>query len=146
MTSFSPKIGTKLTIAFAAVVGTVLVTSALNWHHVGEADRASADALKRARILRNVDALVSIMIDKETGLRGFLYSGDVAYLEPFEAAQGRLHATEQVLRNEWTDTPEQMRRLDAFMVEADRWTNDVAKREIALMKDPATQGPPARWS
>ncbi|MFK4259324.1 CHASE3 domain-containing protein [Agrobacterium tumefaciens] len=81
MNILSWKIGTKLTAASGVLV--MLLTAVANWIPVGKADDATADAIKRARILRKADNLVAAMVDQETGVRGYLLAGDPAFLEPY---------------------------------------------------------------
>ncbi|WP_377287963.1 methyl-accepting chemotaxis protein [Rhizobium sp. SG2393] len=133
------KIGTKLTIAFTLLVGTMLATAAANWNQVGTADEAADAALAGAATLRKVDGLLSAKIDQETGLRGYLISADPAFLGPYEQGRKALENTMNTLRQEWAGRPEHLARLDAFQVASEEWTRTIAEREIALMKDPATQ-------
>ncbi len=54
----------------------------------GQHDDAQ-NALRAERILGQSDAAERELVDVETGLRGYLLTGDAEYLEPYEA--GRLH-------------------------------------------------------
>lgn len=139
MKILSWKIGTKLTVAFGVLVSTMLLTAMVNWIQVGKADDATSDAIKRARILRKVDNLVSAMVDQETGVRGYLIAGDPAFLEPYKQGQTKLSETADALEAEWSDSPDQLQRLEAFLASASKWKSDIADREIALMANPATQ-------
>ena len=72
------------------------------WMGLRVAD-ANAEVARSRQILANLEATLSTMKDAETGQRGFLLTGDEAYLEPYRTAvrdiPGRL---EQL--SHWADT------------------------------------------
>ncbi|KQR71607.1 CHASE3 domain-containing protein [Rhizobium sp. Leaf341] len=118
---------------------TMLSTAAFNWLQVGIGDDATNDALKRSRIMRGIDALMASMIDQETGIRGYLVSGNEDFLAPYRSGQTRLEEQQRALRAEWTNSADQVARLDAFVGLASKWRNDVAEAEIKLMQQKTTQ-------
>ncbi|MCA9603319.1 MAG: CHASE3 domain-containing protein, partial [Myxococcales bacterium] len=86
-----------------------------------------ADALKnglegreyrRTQVLRSLQALQTIesiggsLADAETGQRGFLLTGDAAYLEPLEAARGEIKRDLAVFRRLAAADPDQRVRAD----------------------------------
>jgi CHASE3 domain sensor protein len=52
--------------------------------------RARDSALGQERSLRTLSQMLEGMTDAETGQRGYLLTGDAAYLTPYDAAQGHL--------------------------------------------------------
>lgn len=70
-----------------------------------EADRAQ-------NVRYEAERLLSLLKDAETGQRGFIITGDDAYLEPYEAAKTQTHEVLAALHALITDDPEQRRRLD----------------------------------
>ncbi|MFK4259906.1 methyl-accepting chemotaxis protein [Agrobacterium tumefaciens] len=134
------KIRTKLMVAFALLLIMVLASATFNWIQLGIADDATSDALKRARVLRGADRLMSAMIDRETGVRGYLVSGNEGFLAPYRSGEANLAKTEAALRAEWVTSPDQIERLDAFLATAAKWQREVAEVEIKLMQQPATRG------
>jgi methyl-accepting chemotaxis protein len=133
------KLSTKLLGSFLVLFLTMLSTAAFNWVQVGKADAATADALKRSRILQGVDTLMSSMIDQETGVRGFLVSGDENFLAPYRSGQTRLEAAQAALRSEWVASADQLTRLDAFVALAAAWREKVGEVEIKLMQQQKSQ-------
>lgn len=92
------------------------------------------------------------MVNQETGLRGYLVSGDTAFLEPYRAGYEEYRQSIGTARRLTSDNPQQQVRLDRAAEPASTWRNDIAELEIALMADPATRqegrvaGSPAlRW-
>lgn len=58
--------------------------------------------------------LLSLMKDAETGQRGYLISGDEAYLAPYKTAVATIHGVLDDLRKLTVDNPDQIRRLAAL--------------------------------
>ena len=104
----------------------------------GAPPRISAHRRLTARPFAPVTALV----DQETGVRGYLLSGDDRFLGPYRVG---LKAYEAALANSKTaanltlDNPAQQKRLDRLDVLVSRWNEAVAQREISLMSQVSTQ-------
>src|SRR4051794_9132311 len=104
--------------AFALVI--VLITGTfgvlvLNIHAL-HAD--AQDALRAERILSRSNAAERDLVDVETGLRGYLLTGEPRFLEPYE--RGRLHyAVEFAGLKLLVRYPAQERRLAALRRDAD---------------------------
>ncbi len=79
------------------------------------------------------------MINRETGLRGFLISGDDASLAPYRSGGTGFTARVELLRRLTADNPAQQARIAGLQREAEDWARNVAERAIALMRDPATR-------
>src|ERR1051325_11881131 len=52
------------------------------------------------------------LVDAESGLRGYVITGDTAYLEPLRTARGDARGLLATLRTETRDNPAQRRSLD----------------------------------
>jgi PAS domain S-box-containing protein len=64
------------------------------------------------QILIKLGALYSELRGAESGTRGYLMSGDVAYLEPYHTAQAELPRLVESLRELISDNPREQRRLN----------------------------------
>src|SRR6267142_626797 len=62
-------------------------------------------------VLRNLDETVARLVDAETGQRGYLLTGDDAYLEPYRAAIKSIDQTIGNLKNLTSDNPNQQKRI-----------------------------------
>ncbi|RON09777.1 two-component system sensor histidine kinase/response regulator [Pseudomonas brassicacearum] len=85
------------------------------------------------RVINNANEAVRLTVDLETGMRGFLLSGDEHFLDPYETAKPRILAALKTLQELTADNPPQvdrLRRLEALQVE---W-NDYAQRMIDLQR------------
>ncbi|MEQ4598206.1 MAG: CHASE3 domain-containing protein, partial [Methylobacteriaceae bacterium] len=129
----------KLVVVFALVILAVCGSTFVSWRSLGTIEETNRWRDHTYQVLLDLDRLTASMVDRETGLRGYLVSADPAFLEPFHA--GTQHYAEALgrLRRLVSDNAEQLRRLDALDTAAGQWSRDVAEREIALMRDEATR-------
>ena len=77
-------------------------------------------------------------LDRETGVRGFLLTGDSSTLQPDIAARAPLAATLDSLVRLTADSPAQQRRAAAFAVAIARWDSTFA---MPAIEQRAKQGP-----
>jgi PAS domain S-box-containing protein len=71
-------------------------------------------------------ALMSAVTDAETGQRGFLITGDAAYLEPYERGTARAHNTLEQIASLTADDPTRIRRLPALRAAVDEELKELA--------------------
>nr|WP_314533154.1 response regulator [uncultured Pseudomonas sp.] len=72
------------------------------------------------RVINNANEAVKLTVDLETGMRGFLLSGDDKFLEPYETARPRIKVALNTLLELTGDNPVQtdrLRRLEALQAE-----------------------------
>lgn len=75
------------------------------------------------RVINNANEAVKLTVDLETGMRGYLLSGDEHFLDPYETARPRIAVALTTLMELTADNPAQtdrLRRLQALQVE---WAN-----------------------
>jgi methyl-accepting chemotaxis protein len=63
-------------------------------------------------VLEGLDHVLSLLKDTETGQRGYVMTGEDAYLEPYLAARPAIARAMEDLRHLTADAPQQQRRLD----------------------------------
>lgn len=63
------------------------------------------------RVIERLGMTLSLMKDAETGQRGFIITGDPAFLEPYEAGLGALPGTMADIRRLTSDNPRQQARI-----------------------------------
>src|SRR5262245_9535206 len=63
------------------------------------------------RVLAGLEATLSTLKDAETGERGYIISGDEAYLEPYQAALGQINRHVQTVQQLTADNPRQQARI-----------------------------------
>ena len=129
----------KLVAVFALVLFAVCDSTFISWRSLGTIEEATRWRDHTYQVLLELDRLTGSMVDRETGLRGYLVSADPAFLEPFNAGAKAYAETLGRLRTLVADNAEQQHRLDALDAAAGQWSRDVAEREIALMRDEGTR-------
>src|SRR3954447_18917599 len=85
-----------------------------------------------------IDRLLSEMVDAETGVRGYLATGDASFLEPYDAADASYAEAHAVLESLVQENPRQLARLaaaDAHAQEALRYFTTLSA-ETAPGADP----------
>jgi PAS domain S-box-containing protein len=84
------------------------------WGLVRRSDASAALVQHTYQAIGAADALLSIMKDAETGQRGYLLTGEPAYLEPYEDGVARVRAQLHGLASLVADDPAQAARLPAI--------------------------------
>ncbi|MCL6702287.1 response regulator [Pseudomonas sp. T1.Ur] len=100
--------------ALSAVFFIALITyllSVIQW--VGHTDR----------VLNNVNEAMKLSVDLETGMRGYLLSGDEHFLDPYEVAKPRIAVALDTLLELTADNPVQTDRLHKVQALQVEWGN-----------------------
>ncbi len=104
-------VGQQITSGYAAVLVLMVLLSVVGLranHRFMESTQRVAHSYQ---VLRGLDALPYIMRSAEMGVRGFVLSGQDAYLEPFQQADANVYKKLDELNALLADAPEQQRRL-----------------------------------
>ena len=105
-------IGRKLTVVFVGVslvFGTVCIVA---YRSVEQLAVNSARVEHTYQVLGELDALRSSLKDAETGQRGYLITGEAAYLSPYQQALSDLSSEQDHVRDLTADNQHQQQRLD----------------------------------
>jgi PAS domain S-box-containing protein len=82
-----------------------------------------------------LDALLSAVTDAETGQRGFLITGDAAYLSPYERGTATIQDALGHIASVTADNPSQRRRLPALRTAVDEKLSELASSVAARRTD-----------
>ncbi len=82
-------------------------------------------------VLSKANEALKLIIDQETGLRGYLIGGQDVFLDPYRSAEWRLPQTFAGLQTLVSDSPAQTQRLNNIKDAYAQWTA-AAKQEIEL--------------
>ena len=85
-----------------------------------------------------VETLAIQLVDQQTGVRGFLISGDPAFLAPYEKGVQGLAETSEKLRAIDDGDTDFRRSAEGLVALAGRYSTEVADRQIRLMRHPDT--------
>src|SRR5438552_12753275 len=73
------------------------------------------------QVIDRMSALERLLVDEETGIRGYLLTRSPEFLEPFRQAEGQRAGGFAALRRLVSDNPAQLRRLDEIRSLHDQW-------------------------
>jgi signal transduction histidine kinase/CHASE3 domain sensor protein len=101
----------KIAVGFAAallILGAISVAAILSLHQ----QQASAQRVHHTHeVIDRLERLLSAMTDAETGMRGYVLTGEEPFLEPFQTALARQNELRADLRALIADNPEQTARM-----------------------------------
>lgn len=81
-------------------------------NHLRSSHKMTALIHESSAIQRNISAVLQDLIDMETSQRGYLLTGDPAYLQPYTEAQGRIAADFAALRTGLANRVQQEQSLE----------------------------------
>ena len=85
-------------------------------------------------VISDADKMLASMVDQETGMRGFLVTGNDDYLEPYENGKKEFYILVDELKNTVNDNPVQVERLEKIEEEARNWDGEAASRFITIRR------------
>jgi signal transduction histidine kinase len=132
-------ISRKLMVAFAAVIAIIFASSAIVYDRLLAIESARKWRVHTTNVLETLEASLDAMVDQETGVRGYLITGDERFLEPYHRGGTAYTAAIQKLRGFTSDNPRQQARVDELNELAKNWRSGFAERAIALMAKPETR-------
>ncbi|MEM6868815.1 MAG: CHASE3 domain-containing protein [Cyanobacteria bacterium P01_C01_bin.121] len=106
---YSFTIGQTLGFGFGVIFILVLVTNFLLQKSHNKAYAASEDVILSHKIQFELENLAKLLVEAETGQRGFLYTSDETFLEPYTNAQQTLNEQIRQLRAQIKDESQQQR-------------------------------------
>ncbi|WP_448033454.1 methyl-accepting chemotaxis protein [Bradyrhizobium liaoningense] len=133
------RISIKVSAVFVAICLVVAGSTGAIYNSLSVMNSTAKMTVHTYEVLEQLSGLVSAMVNQETGVRGYLVSGDTGFLAPYEAGQKQFQAAAAKVGSLTSDNATQQKRLDQVKAFASDWATNIAQREIALMKDPATQ-------
>jgi len=127
----------RLILGFTAVLLPLVLGSGFDFWELGKLRDAQELTARSFKILDASAAFSQAMVDQETGLRGFLISGNASFLEPMRAAQKVRADSAQTLTALLASNPEQAGRFNSALKAAEEWEAYAAK-EIASVNGGTT--------
>ncbi len=139
MKRFRLDVSAKIAVAFGlllSIFAAVSATTYLSLRNIEDAVRWNTHTL---HVLDVADEVLAAVLDQETGARGFLVSGDEAFLAPFESGRARVASALARLKSLTADNPAQQARIERIEAAEAEWRRTIVEREIELMRSPATR-------
>ena len=117
--SFPLGLGALSAVLFLALI--VYLLSILNWVEHSE------------RVIGNANQVARLNSDMESSMRGYLVTGDEAFLQPYEVALSRFDSEVVALSRLVSDNPVQVARLKQVIGLQEQW-NNYAKEAISMRR------------
>ncbi|WP_042701690.1 methyl-accepting chemotaxis protein [Azospirillum sp. B506] len=133
------RIGGKLLASFSVLIVIIGAISYSNYFTLSSIQSSIGWTLHTYRVIQATDTAMAAMVDQETGLRGYLVSGDQAFLEPYRSGGQAFDRALAEVKSLTADNPQQQARLEELRQHAATWRQTVAEKEIALMSKPDTR-------
>jgi methyl-accepting chemotaxis protein len=133
------KIMTKMIACFSVLILAALISSGAIYLQRNTLAQTSQWSDHTYRVLNEVDAVMSAMVDRETGFRGFLITGNEANLGPYKSGTAEFSKHFSEVKKLTSDNSVQQRRLDEIATAVSQWTEKVAEQGIKLMASPNTR-------
>jgi CHASE3 domain sensor protein len=124
-------------IGFGLAVIALLIITLLRQVALQRSEQSVAAVTHTLEVITQVEGLLSLVKDAETGQRGYLLTGDESYLDPYIAANAALQSQLSRVRTLTNDNPEQQERLAKLQRMAEEKLGELA-RTIALRREGKT--------
>lgn len=98
-------------VGFAVLLAILVINTAVTRQQIAVQDRNQGWVEHTQRVLLELTTVESLLKDAETGQRGFLYTGEARYLEPYNNALALVDAHINTLAELTADNPQQQPRL-----------------------------------
>jgi signal transduction histidine kinase len=83
-------------------------------------------------VLQNAQKLQKLVVDAETGQRGYIITQDESFLEPYRNGVSEFNLLIEIEKELVSDNPPQLKRLEKIEQLFEKWLNDAAIPEIEL--------------
>lgn len=128
------KLQTKLQL-FLGVLFSLSLAIAISLKSItGKIDNAASWIEHTHSVITQANSLIKSVVDMETGLRGFLLTGDEVFLEPYQEANQRWSQDLEKLKKTVSDNPPQAGKLEGINKTLEFWKKTVVKRTVAFKK------------
>ncbi len=129
-------IRTKLALSFGIILSLTTIMGAIVLHNMHDARLAFATAVQRdAPVMANARQLFKLVVDMETGHRGFCITGNNEFLEPYHKGLVKFKRLVAVEKRLVADNLGQIRRLERIEALVDKWRFKAAEPEIAMARE-----------
>jgi PAS domain S-box-containing protein len=131
--------GATFAIAVVCLLNSAVLLITLNQLHIATEERGKAN-----RVLRQLAAFREALLNQETGLRGYLLTGNDTSLEPYRMGRPLLENAIMELRQLIGGTPAQAALLAEAEIAARAWQENVGETVVREMASPATRAEAVR--
>ena len=110
----SQRTGSTLLLGFIAALIFTVANAVISFRSANTLIQNNERVLETQEAIRDVEALISVIKDAETGQRGYLLTRNEEFLAPYNAAVGRVEGLVANLKELKTNDPRQLERIPAI--------------------------------
>ncbi|MBN2866702.1 MAG: CHASE3 domain-containing protein [Thiotrichales bacterium] len=125
------KVGLKLALGFGVIVVLISTLSAISYSSIKSMIQTSGWVEHTHEVIRVGESLSASMVNMETGLRGFLVTGDETYLEPYYSGKKQFAELVKQGAQLTSDNPTQVGRWASVAENKAQWQAKWAEPQIA---------------
>ncbi|MBW4459307.1 MAG: CHASE3 domain-containing protein [Nodosilinea sp. WJT8-NPBG4] len=115
----------RLTLAIALPVVLPLLLSGISIWQITRLLSALESVDRTGQVIAQANSAQKLVLDMETGFRGYLLTGESEFLEPYEQASALIEPSLEELQNLVADNPSQTQRIVELTAEFRRWEQQV---------------------
>ncbi len=131
----SLKFRTKLSLGFGCLLILMTLVSAIVYKNLDRLNENSHWVDHTNKVIQTIDGCGRYLIDMETGMRGFLLTGNDEFLEPFEMGVNLFQETWEKGRTLTINNPPQTQRWDNLLNLKETWLLKIATLEIEMRRE-----------
>ncbi len=108
------KIGTKIGAGFTLGLAVFTIIGIVSYQSAEQLISTARQEKHTYQVLGGLEEILSLMKDAETGQRGYLLTGEIRYLEPYNQARSAIQSRIDELRRLVNDNPSQQSYLQTL--------------------------------
>jgi CHASE3 domain sensor protein len=129
------KLRLQLFAGYVFVFATMLILAGVTYYSQSLQSDTSNWVVHTYDVIKNARQIEKLVLDRETGLRGFIITGDDVFLEPYNSSIKHFTPAMIDLKREVSDNPSQVQILESISTLVDNLTETVAKPEISARRE-----------
>lgn len=107
-------VGTKIGMGYGLALIILIIIGVVSYRSTTGLIETSDKVAHTHKVLENLELVLSLLKDVETGQRGYTVTGEEPFLEPYQAAIGEIDREVKELRELTADNAGQQRRIDTL--------------------------------
>lgn len=127
-------VGKKLSLAFLALILVSLIGSSVSLFNFSKLEDASEMNVHTYEVMGAADDMLLNMVNVETGIRGYVASGNEAFLDPYKDGRKNFRTAFEKAKSLTADNPAQQKRL-AEMLDLSNKIEEVDQLLMKLRKE-----------
>ncbi|MDF1763063.1 MAG: CHASE3 domain-containing protein, partial [Oleibacter sp.] len=135
----------KLMLGFAVPVVCIMIIAGIVHKNTSNLLISNGWVNHTHEAIRDANLIMAAMVDRETGMRGFLVTGVDEFLEPYIKGGDAFKEKITALKQKVSDNPPQVERLQAIESMAAQWVSNVAEPAIALRRTVSLESDPSEY-